>query len=618
MDATLGSNFGELDNTRFQEAAAHLHMGEWDHAIRILEGLQLQYPDDRRIEQMLQDAHFKSRIDAGANIRERRRIFPWRSVLSRLLITGTVVIVLLVGFWIVSYRLLPMFNEIQLQQRQELFLAKAQNLLEQGDLDGAEAQFNAVLTLNPDNEAAQAGLADVDEQRTLLDLYGRAVAADNAGDQEAALALYSQLQVKSPGYRDVSKRILAIRHGQDLDKLFAQVKTLTALGLDSEAMDALKQIQEMDVNYRRSDVADLLFALHLKQGQWIIDQSPPQPSQVQVALNYFNAALEQKPNDPTAMSEARLAVGFVGGREAYDQQRWQEAVSRLRPIYNERPGYLGDTTAQMLYVSLIGAGDQLLNNSQLLEAYEMYSQGCQLPLPDTIAACAKASSVIPMLTPTPTPTMTATPGPTPPTSTPTPTSTPRPLQMFRNKIVFKSDNPDMPGIYVMNADGTGREYVGSMERLASSFDALRESERFSPDGQYRVSTSSVDGTANIIMHVPYSEQWGQLGPKPVTRLTRITYDPVWSPDGAWIAFVTQENESDDVWLTRPDSSEQHALMRNDWEWDKHPTWSPDSQNIAFFSNREGVVQIFVMDVNGRNPHNISRVPWPEYDPIWVK
>ena len=79
-----------------------------------------------------------------------------------------------------------------------------------------------------------------------------------------------------------------------------------------------------------------------------------------------------------------------------------------------------------------------------------------------------------------------------------------------------------------------------------------------------------------------------------------------------------ENESDDIWRSRPDASQQESLMRNEWEWDKHPTFSPDSQRIAFFSNREGYTQIFVMDANGRYPKNISRQPWPEYDPIWVK
>ncbi len=60
------------------------------------------------------------------------------------------------------------------------------------------------------------------------------------------------------------------------------------------------------------------------------------------------------------------------------------------------------------------------------------------------------------------------------------------------------------------------------------------------------------------------------------------------------------------------------LMRNDWEWDKHPSWSPDSTRIVFWSNRWGAKQIFTMDANGQRVRNISNVPWDEYEPIWIR
>ena len=50
----------------------------------------------------------------------------------------------------------------------------------------------------------------------------------------------------------------------------------------------------------------------------------------------------------------------------------------------------------------------------------------------------------------------------------------------------------------------------------------------------------------------------------------MAYDPSWAPDGSRVVFVTQENESDDIWVIEPDSSGQRALMRNDREWDRTP------------------------------------------------
>ncbi len=618
MAATFGANSTEYDDPQFQEAATHFHMGQWDKAIRLLETLQARYPGDARIGQMLKDAQFKAHLETNTEIKEKRVIIPWRSILTRVAIIGTILLLVMAGFWVLRAQLLPMLAEAQMQRQQAQLMNAAKSALTSGDYDSAEQSLEELLAKAPEHQEAKALLVDTRWQRELFALYNEAVAADNAGNDELALSIYADLQMKAPGYRDVSNRILAIRHSQELDQLMGQAQNLLTLGFESEASNALAQIQAMDVNYRRSEVSDMLYSLNMRRGQRILQQSPPQPAEVAIALDAFNAALQQKPNAPEAITEARLAVSFLRGREAYEQRNWLNSISSLRSVFAEQPNYLGDTTASMLFVAMMGAGDDYFAGNDLLNAYEMYSQACQLPLADTTSACAKASSVIPLLTPTPTPTLTPTPGPTAPPPSATATATPRPLRTFRGRIIFKSDNPDLPGIYVMDPDGSNREYLGTFQRYEQAFADLRETERYSPDGTYWVSTASVDGNPQIIMHLPVTTQFGELPPKPVTRMTGMSYDPVWSPDGAWIAFVTTENESDDIWKTRPDSSEQVSLMRNNWEWDKHPSWSPDSQRIVFFSNRDGDRQLFVMDTNGRNVTNISRVPWAEYDPIWVK
>lgn len=64
------------------------------------------------------------------------------------------------------------------------------------------------------------------------------------------------------------------------------------------------------------------------------------------------------------------------------------------------------------------------------------------------------------------------------------------------------------------------------------------------------------------------------------------WSPRWSPDGAWLAFLSQQNGHDDIWLIRPDGSSLHPLPRPGGEYVEF-AWSPDGQSLAACLNRAG-------------------------------
>ncbi len=104
----------------------------------------------------------------------------------------------------------------------------------------------------------------------------------------------------------------------------------------------------------------------------------------------------------------------------------------------------------------------------------------------------------------------------------------------------------------------------------------------------------------------------------VTEPGFIHYDPVLSPDGAWIAYVSQMAGGDEIFKVRSDGTQNTRLTSNLWEWDKHPSWSPDGSKIVFWSNREGRKQLYVMQSDGSQQQPLAPSRFNDWDPVWVK
>lgn len=612
---------GPFQDPAFQAAMTHMHKGEWQEAIRGLEAATAHYPDDPAVRQALDEARFKADFDAGTKVRPKRWAYPWQ---RRLVQIGAIVVVLVLlwqGTVIAARGIGPLLSSARERQARAALLAEAQGYLQSGNLDAAEKDFQDLLARDPSSAEAQAGLAAVTEERTLDKLYRQSVALQDSGDCKAALDAFTQLALRRSSYRDVDARVKQCSRTLKTNDLIKVANTHYELGLRESALDYYHQIYDLDANFQRDLVTGRIAEIELQIGRDLLASPPVPQDQILKAQDHFRVALQFAPRLPDAVEEQQMVQAYLDGSAAVSRQEWGRAIQLLSAAFEKRPAYLGGALVGPLYDAYLGRGDEYQKDKDCALAYEQYRKAAALPGADVTAANARLQQSAVCLTPTPTVTPTPLPtAPPPPSATPSPTPTPLPLASFRGQIVFKSEKPEQPGFWAMNPDGANRQFVGSLDDqgLQKQYDALIDQHRLSPDGQSNVYVGTVDGRAQVKIHVPRSPIYGDIPDRPLTRLTGIAYDPVWAPDGSWIAFVTQEDGSDDVWVIRPDSSGQHSLVRNTWEWDKHPSWSPDSTQLAFMSNRAGTQQIFVMDVNGRNVRNISNVPWNEYDPIWIR
>ena len=119
---------------------------------------------------------------------------------------------------------------------------------------------------------------------------------------------------------------------------------------------------------------------------------------------------------------------------------------------------------------------------------------------------------------------------------------------------------------------------------------------WSPDGQSLavVATDPASGGSLDIILIDLES------PQQPVNLTPHPGDdqfPVWSPDGKRLAFQSDRDGNDEVYVMYANGSAQTPLT-NRPGFDGQPVWSGDSQRLAFVSDRTGQPAIFVMTDNG--------------------
>jgi dipeptidyl aminopeptidase/acylaminoacyl peptidase len=74
------------------------------------------------------------------------------------------------------------------------------------------------------------------------------------------------------------------------------------------------------------------------------------------------------------------------------------------------------------------------------------------------------------------------------------------------------------------------------------------------------------------------------------------WNPLWSPDGLWIAFLSQRSGFNEIWLVRPDGEGLHRLVDfgRDVGW---LAWSPDGKRLACTLNRQGAFELVLVETD---------------------
>ncbi len=129
-----------------------------------------------------------------------------------------------------------------------------------------------------------------------------------------------------------------------------------------------------------------------------------------------------------------------------------------------------------------------------------------------------------------------------------------------------------------------------------------------------------------------AEQVSQPGQAQSTEPRKITVDdfyalkdisqPAISPDGRWVAYVLTVKDKEknsrnaDIWMVPTEGGKAVRLTYHEKN-DTKPRWSPNGRYLAFLSNREGKNQIWLFNTLGGEPYQLTTSESGVEDFVWA-
>ncbi len=204
------------------------------------------------------------------------------------------------------------------------------------------------------------------------------------------------------------------------------------------------------------------------------------------------------------------------------------------------------------------------------------------------------------------------------------------------KIVFKSTRaggryPSQFNFFVMDADGSNVQQL-LRDPAAELHQSQIENAGFSPDRALLVvgeRTCNPTGHCDLYIASPElaaTRSQGQWTSGP--NFSRAD-QPVWSPDGNWVAFTWNltNDRTKNIFKGNPALTNQNFKRLTDFGGQpdtKSPTYSPDGSMLAFATNSVGNRwQIWVLSALAENftdaqAHSVGNGEADDWDPVWIK
>lgn len=183
-------------------------------------------------------------------------------------------------------------------------------------------------------------------------------------------------------------------------------------------------------------------------------------------------------------------------------------------------------------------------------------------------------------------------------------------------IAFASKAGARDAIHIKKVEEGGFDRI-----IKPPMDALY-SPAWSPDGKKILFCGICDGKLDLFT--------ADVTDGAINRLTNDYFDeadPQWSPDGTKIVFSSDRRDvpyvhtlrdirdSYDIFTMNADGTDVRRIAANPFN-DRNPSWSPDGSHIVFTSDRNGVTNLYTVDLKAMTAAPLTNLLTGASSPVW--
>lgn len=186
----------------------------------------------------------------------------------------------------------------------------------------------------------------------------------------------------------------------------------------------------------------------------------------------------------------------------------------------------------------------------------------------------------------------------------------------RDKIAFICDTTGNPDLFIMDFSPEAGP-IGKPRQIFAARQATQGSPCFSPDGKQVAFVSNKDGSPKVYkMPIPKETTLlKDLKPALVSKLARESSAPAWSPNGNYLVYSSSINGTRQICLCDLRTGKESVLTTGGGS-KENPSWAPNSQAIVYNKIEKSTSDLFLLNVGTRESFKLTSGVGEKRFPSW--